>query len=226
MKKDVVETREMLPRAVARGVSVLLAVSLVTACSVLPKAESLAVYGLPPAVAAASTAASTATTSAAARDLSLRVLTPQSNQILNSTRILVQRDGNELSLYQGARWSDTAPALFRNRLIDAFRADGRLAAVLGDTSRARADRELTGDLLAFQTEYDASGAPSARVRFDAALVDASSARVLATRRFEVTQPLQGGVQVPRAVDALGEATDALAAQVVSWVLEQPVVSSR
>lgn len=218
MKKNVVGQRAMM-----RGLPVLLAVSLLTACSVLPKAEQLAVYQLP---SASAPSAGAAKMTGAARDWSLRVRTPQSSQLLNSTRILVQRDGSELSLYQGARWSDTAPALFRNRLIDAFRVDGRLAAVLGDTSLAQADRELTGDLLAFQTVYDASGSPSARVRFDATLVDASSDRVLATRRFEATQPLQGGVQVPRAVDALGAATDALAAQVVSWALEQGAAPGR
>jgi cholesterol transport system auxiliary component len=231
MKRNVVSKRSLV-----RGGLTVLAVALVSACSVLPKAEDLSIYQLPPASAlsassapvAGATSSSSVSTSprrpgsgAATADWSLRVSTPQSSDLLNSTRILVQRDGTELGVYKGARWSDTAPKLFRNRLIDVFRADGNLAAVLGDTSRAQADRELTGDLLAFQTEYDASGAASAWVRFDAALVDTRSARVVATRRFEVTQPLQGGLQVPQVVDALGTATDELAAQIVAWALAQP-----
>jgi cholesterol transport system auxiliary component len=44
-------------------------------------------------------------------------------------------------------------------------------------------------------------------------------RILASRRFEVRQPLSD-VKVPAVVDGFGRASDRLTAEVVNWTLEQ------
>ncbi|MBN0509816.1 membrane integrity-associated transporter subunit PqiC, partial [Pseudomonas aeruginosa] len=91
---------------------------------------------------------------------------------------------------QGARWSDPAQSLLRDRLMQAFQADGRVRGLSSDDSNLQADFELGGDLRAFQTEYP-NGQASALIRYDARLVRTDDKRVVASRRFEVSQPVDG-----------------------------------
>ncbi|WP_114240524.1 ABC-type transport auxiliary lipoprotein family protein [Dyella sp. C9] len=183
--------------------------ALLAACSVLPKAESPDIYRLPETPLPRA--------QAPAVDWSLRVDTPLAERMVDSSRITVLPDGNVVSVYQGARWSDNGTTLLRNRLLDAFRDDGRIAALSSDDSSLQADYSLTGDLRAFQSEYQ-GGQPVVVIRFDARLVQNNGLRIIATRRFEVSQPV-GGTTVPQVVAAFGQASDALAGQLVSWTMQ-------
>ena len=194
----------------ARRVLLLAATLAASSCSVLPKAESPDIYRLP------STALPHA--QATAVDWSLRVDTPQAERMLDSARIAVLPQGDTVSVYKGARWSDRVPVLLRNRLLEAFRNDGRVTALSSDDTNLQADYVLSADLTAFQSEYRGKE-PVVVVRYDARLVRNSGLKIVAARRFEVTQPA-GGAAVPQVVAAFGQAGDALAAQVVSWTLEQ------
>ncbi|MEO7072590.1 MAG: ABC-type transport auxiliary lipoprotein family protein [Rhodanobacter sp.] len=181
---------------------------LLGACSILPKSEAPNIYLLP-------AAAATVTTPRATAQQSVRITTPHAARALDSARIAVVPRDNMITAYQGARWSDRAPRLLRDRLLDAFRADGRFAASSSDDARLQADMELTGDLRAFQTEYS-SGQPVVSIRYDAQLADTRSQKIVGTRRFDIRQPV-AGKQVPQVVVAFGQATDELSAQVVAWV---------
>jgi cholesterol transport system auxiliary component len=194
------------PRLAAFALAVLLG-----GCSVLPRAESPDIYLLPGAPAASAPAGASTPASRG----TLRVDTPQAGRALDSSRIAVIPEGNVITVYQGARWSDRAPRLLRDRLIDAFRASSRYAAVSSDDANFQADLELAGDLRAFQAEY-ATGTPVVVIRYDAQLVQPHSQKVLATRQFEIHQAVAGKA-VPQVVVAFGQAADALAAQVVDWV---------
>jgi cholesterol transport system auxiliary component len=126
-------------------------------------------------------------------------------------------EGNVISSYKGARWSDPAPVLLRNRLTDAFYRDGRVQSISTDDSNLQADFELGGELQAFQSEYRGT-AIEVVIRLDARLAD-DRQRIVASRRFEVHQPL-ADKQVPAVVSAFGQASDTLAAQVLQWTVEQ------
>ncbi|THF63753.1 ABC transporter [Pseudothauera nasutitermitis] len=188
----------------------LLASALLTACSVLPRAEPIDLYLLP--------ASATAAAEADPVDFALRINRPESSRHLAGQRIVVQPEGDRVSIYKGASWSDPAPVLVRNRLLDAFRADGRIAALSSDERALYADLELDSDLRAFQSEYR-DGTPEAVIRLDVRLVAPATRRILASRSFEVRQPA-AGTGVPEVVRAFGEAGDALSARLVSWTLEQ------
>lgn len=183
---------------------------LLGGCSLLPVREAPSVYLLP-----ATPAQTAAATQRSALPASLRIVTPQSARILDSNRIAVLPQGNMITAYEGARWSDPAPRLLRDRLIDAFRADGRFAGVSSNEAHLQADLELTGDLRAFQSEY-VLGEPVVVVGYDAQLVRGNTQKIVATRRFDIRQPV-AGTQVPAVVRAFGQATDQLAAQVIAWV---------
>ncbi|MFC4764061.1 ABC-type transport auxiliary lipoprotein family protein [Dyella koreensis] len=196
-------------RPVFRVVGVL-SLAWLAGCSVLPKAESPEIYRLP------STALPHA--QAGAVNWSLRIDTPQADRSIDSARIAVLPRGDVVSVYQGARWSDRVPTLLRNRLLEAFRDDGRIAALSSDDMNLQADYALSGDLTAFQSEYR-SGQPVIVVRYDARLVRNSGLRIVATHRFEISQPVSG-TAVPQVVAAFGQASDTLANQIVGWTLQQ------
>jgi cholesterol transport system auxiliary component len=192
--------------------SIWAAAALLAACSVIPKSEPQSMYRLPATTLPHAQAASV--------NWTLRVDTPQAERLIDSSRIAVLPQGDEISVYKGARWSDTATKLLRNRWMDAFREDGRVSGLSSDDDSLQADYALTGDLRAFQSEYQ-GGQAVVVIRMDARLVRINGLRIVATRRFEITQAA-GGTTVPQVVTAFGQASDALASQLVAWTLQQPL----
>lgn len=182
-------------------------IALVAGCSILPKAEQPSVYTLPAAPGGRPAAPSP-------MPWALRIATPNAPRSLDSSRIAVVPVDNTITVYGGARWSDSAPHLFRDRVADAFRDSGRVTALSTDDSNLAADYELGGNLAAFQTEY-ASGKPEVVIRFDALLADSHKHVIVASQRFEVREPVDGK-EVPQVVQAFGRAMDKLSRDVVGW----------
>jgi len=186
------------------------ALSLVTACSILPKGEPVDLYRLP---------VNQASRQATPVDWSLRLNKPLASEVLAGPRIAVIPQGDVVSSYKGARWSDPTPLLVRNRLLDGFQRDGRVQRLSADDSNLQADYELVGELQAFQSEYRAGGTLEVVIRYDARLVQGRSQRILASKRFEVHQPLTDQ-QVAAVVAGFGAASDQLAGQVINWTVAQ------
>lgn len=183
---------------------------LLGACSILPQGQESTVYRLP--------AGAPVTARAATVDWALQVNRPQATPLLDSTRIAVLPEGDRISAYQGVRWDDRGTTLLRDRLIDTFRADGRIPAVSSDESRLATDLVLAGDLRAFQGEYRA-GKVEVRILLEARLVDSASRRMLASRRFEVREATTGATP-DLVVSAFGVAADRLSHEVLEWTLAQ------
>ncbi|MER3546718.1 MAG: ABC transporter [Rhodanobacteraceae bacterium] len=188
------------------------AVAALVSCSILPPAESPNVYVLPHSAPAQNE------TDVPQLPWQLRVDTPGANGLISGSDIVVMPQPDRITIYKGAHWSDNAPILLRERLIDAFLDTHRLPAVTSEDDSMRADFVLAGDLRAFQTEYR-NGSPVVVVRFDAQLHRGGAREVLAARSFEVTA-MPSGVAVPQVVQAFGQACDQLSAQVVQWTLAQ------
>lgn len=196
------------PRHAARRFCMVASLSLLSACSVLPRPEPVDTYMLPPAEWRKAEQASL--------PVSLRIARPVAGSSLSGQRIVVVPEANRVSVYQGASWSEPAPVLVRERIIDAFRADGRIAALSSDELRLQADYEFASDLLAFQSEYR-DGEPEVVVRLDARLVQRDSRRILASRQFEARHR-PAGVKVPQVVEGFGHASAVVASEVVEWVI--------
>lgn len=194
----------------ARAFLLLAGLILMGGCSILPETEPSNVYRLPAAQVPASPGARVS--------WSLRLASPQASEVLNSPKIAVIAEGNLLSSYAASRWSDPAPVLLRNRLLDGFTQDGRVGLLSVTDSNLQADLELGGQLQAFQTQYQGAAA-SVVIRLDALLVRGLDQRILASRRFEVRQPLSD-VKVPAVVAGFGQASDRLTTEVVKWTVEQ------
>ena len=238
-----VNGRFSLQRTARSAVFAAAVVAGLGACSVLPDAEPVTIYQLPMAhggvnsataltASVAGRAASTSVPSASVppgsprsrADWSLRVVKPASSAVTDSPRILVLRESNQVNAYQAVRWSDPAPALWRNRLTAAFVEDGRVSALSTDDAPAHADLELAGDLRSFQVEYQGAQ-PVVALRLDARLVRTGTRRIVASRSFAVMQPVSGS-KVPEVVTAFGQAADALSAQVVDCTLTQAPAPAR
>lgn len=198
----------MTPR-IARALAPFAALAL-AACGIVPEAQTLNVYQLPPSTVARSTEPPLA--------VGIRIATPEAGELTGGSRILVMRQDNEVSLYQASRWVDPAALLLRNRIAEAFRSDGRFRTVTTDSINVPAEVELRGELATFQVEYS-GGRPSVKIRFHALLAFPQKAAGSATRLFEVTQPVEGD-KVPQVVQAFGAAADRLAAEIVAWAAER------
>ncbi|MNP41543.1 hypothetical protein D3C76_1352510 [compost metagenome] len=125
-------------------------------------------------------------------------------------------EGDRISAYQGVRWDDRGPLLLRDRMIEAFRADGRIPAVSSDDSQLVTDLVLAGDLRAFQSEYQ-GGRVEVHILLEARLEHSASRRMLASRRFEVREAASGAAP-DQVVRAFGLAADRLSAEVLDWTL--------
>jgi cholesterol transport system auxiliary component len=184
----------------------------VSSCSILPATENLEIYQLP-------AAESPSHSSGDSLPWTLRLATPYSSYITDSPRVLALRQGNQLSSYKGIRWSDPAPVLLRNRLVAAFRADGRFNSVSnGSSSNLATDLELGGDLSAFQVEYTNNG-PQATIRFYATLSQPLRNRIVAAHSFEVSEPVQSR-GTSEIITAFGLSADRLAAEIIGWTVQQ------
>ena len=185
------------------------AFALMSACSILPKPDPSDVYRL---------ASTQPVSQGTPVSWSLRVTKPQTSEFLDSPRIVVVPNGDLISSYAHSRWSDPAPVLLRNRLLDGFQRDGRVTLLSTDETNLQADYELGGQLQAFQSEYHGT-AVEVVIRLDARLVRGSDQRMIASRRFEVREHV-GDTKVPSVVAAFGQAGDQLNRQVVDWVVAQ------
>ena len=196
--------RLSLPRLALVGL-----LATLSACSILPDSEPLRIFLLP-------TTTPPPQSDEPTLHHALRINTPQASRILSGPRIAVVPQGNQISAYQGARWSDATPVLLHDRLIEAFQRDGRMPSVSNEDVNLYADIGLHSDLRAFQSEY-VDGKPEVLIRLDARLVNSETQRTLANRRFEVRQP-SVDPRVESVVEAFGQASDTLSREVLEWTL--------
>jgi cholesterol transport system auxiliary component len=203
-----------LPRHMFRLLAVLMCLPL-AACTVLPQPPVSQVWLLP---AQPGTSAS-----GQAINRSLRVVQPNTSQFINSSRIAVQPQDAEITVYSGSRWSDSVPVLVRNRLTQELRTNGRFISVSSDDDNLQADLELGGDLSAFQGVYRGKKG-EVLIQFDAHLVQTSDRRVIASQRFVIRQPINGR-SMNEVVAAFGLASDTLAAETLRWLQNTGAIRS-
>jgi cholesterol transport system auxiliary component len=197
----------------SRALFCMAVAATLSACTLFPDRPANRVFQLP-----ASTVEESITAGNKPLSTTLRFVTPLAEGPVDSSRILVKPEGNEIKAYQGVRWSNKSPILVRDQLVDAFRRDGRFAGILTGTSPARSDITMAGELSAFQSEYQ-RGVPVAVLRLDLQLIDERTRNTIASKRFEYQHPAEGE-QVEAIVVAFGEASNSLAREVIHWTVEQ------
>jgi cholesterol transport system auxiliary component len=177
-----------------------------TACTGLPESGALKIYQLPEV--------RIASTHQAVLPFSLRINTPYAGLALNSSRLMVNTQGEQLSSYHGVRWSDSPTILLREHLAVAFARYGGLINISTDEHALHADMHLGSDLRRFQVTR--TGSPRVVIELDARVINPGSRRILTSHTFIVEQPLPD-VQISHVIEAFGIAANQLAEQIIHWV---------
>lgn len=159
----------------------LLALLCLSACSVLPRSEGVALERFTldapaPAIAPAPADAPV-----------LSVARPQARTDLDTPRMAYLRQDYQLEYFARSRWTDTPPQLLLPGLVEALEASGHFAAVVRVGSPATPALRLDSELLDFSQDFRVE--PSVfQLRVRVQLVDLRTRRVLATRIFAVERP--------------------------------------
>jgi cholesterol transport system auxiliary component len=120
-------------------------------------------------------------TAKVAYPMQLRITLPSASPGLNTERIAVLRNGNQLDYYYGARWGSTAPRMVQSFLINLLQSQQGYKNVVTDVSQVGADYILEIDLQHFQAEYaNDSDAPRVHVALTATVFEVKSRKSLAT----------------------------------------------
>lgn len=181
-----------------------------SACTLLPESEPVAVYQFPQPSLAGNTQNDPLY-------LSLRIDTPHAGYAHTSPRLIVQSEDNQLLGYKGIRWSDPTPMLLREYVALAFQRHGALGNVTTDENSLHSDVHLSSDLRRFQIV--AGGEPHILIELHVRLVNPESRRTYVSHDFKVQQPITS-TSVQPVMDGYAQASATLAAQLIDWAIPQ------
>lgn len=162
-------------------------------------------------------AAPAAAASAPRVDWQLAVETPLASDALDTARIVVMPSPGVIEVYPGARWSDSAPALLRNLIVQGFEDSQRIVGVGSAASGLRADYALAIEVRDFQLEMD--GGTHAAIRLQLRLLDYTTNRVLAARAFDAQAPA-ATTDAAAAFGAFQDALNRIVPELVEWTLRE------
>ncbi|MBX3725222.1 MAG: membrane integrity-associated transporter subunit PqiC [Xanthomonadales bacterium] len=192
----------------ARTLPLLATVLLLAGCTALtgPR-KDFTLYALDPPMARGE---------GTARDWQLLVEEPHVGELLDGFRLVVAPGGNELQVYQGARWTERTPAMLQGLWIRAFEADGRLPGAARAGTGVRADLILASDLTRFQASYR-GGMPTVEIELHVRLVDPRDRRIRGRQVFRA-EAAAADNEIPAVVAAFEQGMAELNPQLVAWVL--------
>lgn len=151
-------------------------------------------------------------------DWQLSIATPTAPRMIDSFRILVRPNADELQVYKGANWAKTPPDMLQDTILRALEDSGKIKAVARQGSGIKAEYKLLIDIRRFEVDYSAHERASAEIEFTTKLIRNSDQSVVASRTFQHSEPT-----VSKSADALSTAfartlTES-AMQAVPWILE-------
>jgi ABC-type uncharacterized transport system auxiliary subunit len=123
--------------------------------------------------------------------LGLTVARPRAAPALDSERIALVASGNRFDYYAGVRWAEAAPEMLQQNLVAALARSGRFAGVFAAPARVPSELMLDVELRRFEADGSAGGAPVVHVVLQASLVDARTARRVASFTSEATAAAEG-----------------------------------
>ena len=102
----------------------------------------------------------------------LSVARPRAAPALDTDRIAVVQPGSGFDYFSGVRWSEPAPQMLQQMLVEALVADGRYSTTVAAPSRVPTEYLLDIELRQFAAFYAQAGAaPEVRVQWQVTLVD-------------------------------------------------------
>lgn len=156
----------------------------------------------------------------------LSVTSPLAARLLDSARIVVRPNPNEMQVYKNASWAKRPSEMLEDALLRALEDSGRIPAVARQGSGVSADYKLVLDLRRFESYYAQPGAvPAATIEVNAKLLHASDQQVVAMHTFLHAQPSASSA-VPDVVVAFEQALGAVTGEIAGWVLTSGAAHER
>lgn len=216
-----IDRPKLVPHAGRRGALAVLAGGAAAACSVqLPGAgPAPSIYVLSPK--------STFPEDVPFVDWQLLVDTPRAPAGIAGQRIALRRKALELKYYARASWTDAAPKMIQQLLIESFENSEKIISVGRQAIGLRSDYILKTDLREFQAEYtDDHGKPlpdgqppNIHIRLNAKLVRMPQRAIVAskTTRYFIPAP---GTDIDSVVRGFDTALGKTLKRIVSWTLSE------
>ena len=148
----------------------------------------------------------------------LAIAKPASERLLDTTRIAVRPQANELQVYRGAVWTMPPTELVETSVLRVLEDAHRLPGVARSSSGLRADYRLVMDVRRFEADYAGQDLPTATIEVTAKLLHSQTQRVVAAHTFTQQQRAQGTALV-HVVPAFEMALGQLSHAVAGWVLQ-------
>lgn len=123
--------------------------------------------------------------------VNLQIMQPQAVPGLDSERISLRKNGQEMDFYAGARWTGTVPRIVQSQLIETFENAHTLKSVGSEQVQFNPDILLAVEIRDFQAEYATDNAdtpPTVHVRLIARLIRAGKQEIMFTQSYEEKEP--------------------------------------
>ena len=149
----------------------------------------------------------------------LVVTVPDAPQSLDSARIALARSPTTIDYFANSAWTDRAPVMVQDLLVESFENTRKIVSVGRDTSGLRADYVLLTDLRDFEARYyeGTNKPPQVRVRLTAKLIKMPEREIIGGLDA-VKLADAGHNDIDSIVNAFGEATGNAMKMIVQWTL--------
>jgi len=156
----------------------------------------------------------------------LLVAAPTAPAGLDTRRIALSRTPVSLDYYAAAEWTDRAPFLVQDALVEGFEKSAAMPAVGPDRGGLRADYVLDGAIEDFAASYDSpDGAPLVRVSLTAKLVRMPERKIVAHTAVKREERAAANA-MPDIVRAFDAALGGASQEIVTWTVTNPALSDR
>jgi cholesterol transport system auxiliary component len=136
---------------------------------------------------------------------------------LDTERIALMRSAISLDYFAGAAWTDRAPKMVQDLLVESFENTGKIAAIDRESLALRADFVLEPDLRDFTAIYGAAAGPTVRVRLGLKLVRLPEKQIVG-QHTSAADTAATENSVPAAIVAFDTALHQVMADAVAWTL--------
>ena len=137
---------------------------------------------------------------------------------LDTARIALSPNATRLEYFADAEWTDRAPTLVENLLLDTLTHAGRFGRVALHSLALHADYLVLGTLDHFEADYGAGTPPQVHVTIDLRLLRMPGGDILAQRQFAATVPASQNT-VAAVVEAFDAASHRALHDVPAWVAD-------
>lgn len=141
---------------------------------------------------------------------------PTALKSLNSERIVVRPNGQEITYFGDAQWGDRLPNVVQDKLIQTFENSARIRSVAKPGDGVVVDYKIAANIRNFELIEDGTG--RALVTLSIKIINDRTGRVRASRLFSADVPATLSSSA-KGVEALDMACDQVLKETLSWVLK-------